>query len=121
MPLITPVIEPQLYAAIAAKCRGLDCEPISINGVDDHVHLLMRLSPAVSIARLLKNIKGSTSRLMTHEITPGESFRWQGAYSAFTVGKDDLPQVIRYIDRQKAHHQEASTQPEWEQLQMEGG
>jgi REP element-mobilizing transposase RayT len=77
-PLITEEIGPRLYAAIAERCRQLQCEPVAIGGTDDHIHLLARLHTTVSIAQLVKEVKGSSSHLMTHEITPHMFFKWQG-------------------------------------------
>ena len=114
LPLITPDIKPRLYAAIAAKCRELKCVPLAIGGVDDHVHLVVRLHTTVPVARLLKEVKGSSSHLVTHEIAPGKFFKWQGAYGAFTFAKADLPQVVTYVERQKEHHTADSLWEEWE-------
>ena len=95
MPLITEAIQPRLYAAIAAKCRELKCAPLAIGGIEDHVHLLVRLHTTVTVATLVQQVKGSSSHLVTHEITPGEFFKWQGAYGAFTLRKEDVPAVER--------------------------
>ncbi len=97
LPLITEAIEPRLYAAIATKCRKLKCEPIAIGGIEDHVHLLTRLHTTVAIATLAKEVKGASSHLVTHEITPDDFFKWQGAYGAFTIRKSEVPQVKAYI------------------------
>ncbi len=69
------------------------------------MHLLLRFPATLEIAKLVKDVKGASSHLMTHELTPGIFFKWQGAYAAFTVGRTDLPRVIAYINDQKAHHQ----------------
>lgn len=114
LPLISPEIERPLYAAILDKCRQLKCEPIAIGGTPDHVHLLLRLHTTVTVANLLKEIKGSSSHLITHEITPGEFFKWQGAYGAFTVSKDAVPRVKVYIEHQKEHHASDQLLPHWE-------
>ena len=65
LPLVTDDIEARLYAAIAAKCRELKCVPLAIGGVEDHVHLVVRLHTTVSVAQLLKGVKGSSSHLVT--------------------------------------------------------
>jgi len=70
LPLITETVESRLYAAIAEKCRKLKCVPLAIGGIDDHIHLLVRLHTTVAIATLVKEVKGSSSHLVTHEITP---------------------------------------------------
>ncbi len=114
LPLITEDIEPRLYAAIAAKCRTLKCEPLAIGGIEEHVHLLARLHTTVAIATLVKEVKGSSSHLVTHEIAPRKFFKWQGAYGAFTLRKSEVPQVKAYILNQKQHHAENNVYDEWE-------
>jgi REP element-mobilizing transposase RayT len=97
LPLITPQVESRLYAAILAKCKELKCELIALGGVEDHVHLLVRIPTTLAVAALLKEVKGVSSHLMTHKITPDEFFKWQGAYGAFTVNKDGVETVAKYI------------------------
>ncbi len=115
LPLITKAVESRLYAAIATKCRQLKCEPLAIGGIEDHVHLLTRLHTTIAIATLAKEVKGSSSHLVTHEIAPGKFFKWQGAYGAFTLRKSEVPQVKAYILNQKQHHVENDLYDEWEQ------
>ena len=94
MPLITDEIEARLYAAIATKCRELKCAPLAIGGIEDHIHLVVRLHTTVPVARLLKEVKGSSSHLVTHAVAPGDFFKWQGSYGAFTFAKADLAGVV---------------------------
>jgi putative transposase len=70
LPLIVPTLEPRLYAAIAEKCRELKCISIAIGGISDHVHLLVQLNPNTPVATLVKEVKGSSSHLVTHVIKP---------------------------------------------------
>jgi putative transposase len=114
LPLITPDVEPQLYAALAAKCKGLGCVPLAIGGVSDHVHLLVHFAPTITISRLIGEMKGSSSHAMTHTIAPGVFFKWQGAYGAFTISKRSVPQVQAYILNQKIHHANQTVLPELE-------
>ena len=114
LPLLTEDIEAQVYAAIASKCRALKCEPLAINGTDDHVHLLVRLHPTISVARLAQEVKGASSHLVTHVLKPGAFFKWQGAYRAFTIQKSDVPRLKAYIQNQKQHHAAKATRAEWE-------
>ena len=84
-PLIQPAIEPRLYGAMRAKCLQLDCPAVAAGGIADHVHLLAKLHPTVTVARLAGEVKGFTSFLVGHELLPGQFFRWQERYSARTV------------------------------------
>lgn len=116
LPLITPAIEPRIYACITQKCRELKCVPLTIGGIEDHVHLLARLHTTTAVATLAKEVKGASSHLVTHEITPDEFFKWQGAYGAFTLRKSDVPQVLAYVRHQKQHHADRALIEEWEQV-----
>jgi len=53
-PLITPAVEPPLYACIAKECRDLKCDVIAIGGTEDHLHAFVRLHSTVSVAALAK-------------------------------------------------------------------
>lgn len=116
LPLITAGVERRLYDAIAAKCRQLKCVPLAIGGVEDHVHLLVRLYRTVPVSKLVKDVKGSSSHLVTHEIMPEEFFKWQGAYGAFTLRKDEMPRVKAYVENQKERHATGDLIAEWERV-----
>ena len=114
LPLLTPEIESRVYACIAAKCRELECNPIAIGGVEDHVHLLVEFQTGIEVRKLMKEVKGASSFLVSHELTPDIFFRWQTGYGAFTVGHKDVPAVKAYIKSQKVHHAQRTIIPEWE-------
>ena len=114
LPLISESIRPRLHAAIATKCRQLRCEPMAIGSVADHIHVLVSLHPTVCVSNLTKEVKGASSHLVTHVITPSEFFKWQGAYRAFTIRKEDVPGVREYIQNQKQHHAENRLLSDWE-------
>jgi putative transposase len=42
--------------------RGLECDPLQVGGVEDHVHILCGLSRKISLAELIKNLKTSSTR-----------------------------------------------------------
>lgn len=118
-PLILPAFEARLYTSITAKCEELKRQSIAIGGDLDHMHLLVRVAPSISIAQLIKDVKGSSSHLMNHEIAPEREFKWQGSYGAFTVSRNALPKAINYIRGQKGHHANRRTFDEWEKCYEE--
>jgi REP element-mobilizing transposase RayT len=120
LPLISEDIKPRIYAAIAEKCRELKCVPLAIGGISDHVHLLVRFYTTIAVADLVKEVKGSSSHLVTHEITPDVFFKWQGAYGAFTIRKSEVSKVMAYIQNQEQHHAKNQLQPEFEQVVEDG-
>ena len=114
-PLIGSGLEERLYECIRGKCRELQCSPLAIGGVEDHVHLLVQLHPTVSVSQLVKRIKGASSRMASNEVVdPGDVFQWQRGYSVFSVGPRGLDAVTAYIQNQKEHHRTNELVPHWE-------
>ena len=107
-------LEARLRAALVAKCGELRCVPLAVGGMPDHMHLLVQVHAAVDVATLVKELKGASSHLITHEVAPGTRFKWQASYGAFTVSPDLVPVVQTYIARQIQHHADGTVQREWE-------
>jgi putative transposase len=104
LPLVTPEVQRTLYQSFRVECQGLNAEIIAVGGMEDHVHLLVRFPTTVSIAKLVQQVKGASSHLITSKT--GEAFRWQGGYGAFTVSKALVPRIREYIRDQEKHHRE---------------
>jgi putative transposase len=117
LPLISSEIEAALYKAIVAKAHELKCDVVAIGGTVDHVHLVVRFPTTLAVAALVKEVKGSSSHLMTHGVAPKQAFKWQGAYGAFTVSKSGVDTVADYIQHQKCHHAENIQIDDWERCE----
>ena len=111
LPLITADVTPRLYAHMAQRCRHLSCVPLAIGGMPDHVHLLVDLHPTVTVALLMKDVKGASSLFMRTLLVPGSFFQWQTGYAAFSVSKRSLPRLQDYIANQEQHHVQGSIIP----------
>ena len=59
---------------------------------------------ALGVADMIEQVKGSSFHLDTHQIKPGELFKWQGSEGAFTVSHDAIDSVAKYIRNQAVHH-----------------
>ena len=104
LPLITPEVQPHIYRCIQAEAARMGCRVGAIGGIADHVHVVVRYPPSVSISGLVKQVKGVSSRLVQQEVRLGEFFKWQGSYGAFSLSQRDLEMVRRYVHRQEEHH-----------------
>lgn len=113
LPLLVGERQRLVYRAIETKCAEMGAEIIALGGVEDHVHLLLRMPPTHSIADLVGQIKGASSHLATHVAdatdTNRDFFKWQGAYGAFSVSAPGLPTVAAYINHQRQHHADGTT------------
>jgi putative transposase len=118
-PLLTPLIEMVVHSFLIDKAKSLGTEMLAINGMEDHVHLLVRLAPKQNISKFVKDLKGSSSHFL-NEVFEGHGvesvivFQWQPGYAVFSVGEKDLPIVRSYIRRQKEHHRKKRIAEEWE-------
>jgi putative transposase len=116
LPLLQGDVQRQVYRAIGARCEELGVQIAALGGVEDHIHLLVLLPVTLSIADLVKYIKGSSSHLLAQHILKQQDgfFKWQGAYGAFSVSPHDKSKVVEYITHQREHHQLGSLNVSWE-------
>ena len=115
LPLITPAIERPLHRCLEDEARAMGCDVLALNGMPDHVHLVVTLPATVTVADLLKQVKGVSSHMVNEALHPPDGFKWQAHYGAFSVSQWDLDRVVAYVRRQKEHHAENSLLPELEE------
>ncbi len=115
-PLITPDIERPLYRCIQKEAQAQNCKVLALNGVADHVHLLVSFPATLTVADLVKQVKGVSSRFVNDQLSPATYFKWQGFYGAFTVSRWDVAKIKNYIKRQKEHHAANDLRPEFEEM-----
>lgn len=70
----------------------------------DHVHLLICITPEVSLSGLVKDIKANTTRYLKQQGFVNDGFCWQEGFGAFSYSKSQMQQVVNYILNQKEHH-----------------
>jgi REP element-mobilizing transposase RayT len=113
-PLITSDLKSRLHEYLGGIVKGLGCVPIEINGMAEHVHLLVRIRPTISVSEFLSKLKSSSSGWGKRQ-TKGR-FAWQAKYGAFTVSESQLGRVRQYIKDQEKHHRKMSFEEEFEAL-----
>ncbi len=70
----------------------------------DHIHILLGMKPTQSLSDLMKQVKQDSSKWINdNKLTP-EKFSWQAGFGAFSYSKDQIPNVIKYIQNQEEHH-----------------
>ena len=81
---------------------------LQINSEPDHIHMLVGMRPHQDMSSLMQIIKSeSTLKINDNKLCPGK-FAWQEGFGAFSYSKKDVPNVIRYIQNQEAHHKKKS-------------
>jgi len=103
-PVITGDVEMRLKQIISEVCSEKDAEMLELEAMPDHVHLLVSVDPQFGIHRLVKAIKGRSSRVLRQEFPHLRSripTLWTNSYFVSTVGGAPLSAVKKYITDQK--------------------
>ena len=85
-------------------CAELDATLLESEVMPDHVHILVEVDPQFGIHRLVKALKGRSSRLLRSEF-PWLKSRlptlWTNSYFVSTTGGVPLSVIMQYIENQK--------------------
>jgi len=94
----------RLQELIHQIAHELQSEVIELEIMPDHVHLLIEVDPQFGIHRLVKRLKGTTSRVLRREFPRLKSripILWTNSYFVATVGGAPLEVIKQYIEQQK--------------------
>lgn len=112
-PHIDVDLRPKLFPYMGGIVRSIGGSALLINGVADHVHMLMSLPARLTMADAMRLIKTNSSKWI-HEQSPARSsFSWQTGYGAFSVSKSTVNDVSAYIANQEQHHQKMTFKEEF--------
>lgn len=111
--LIKPEFKEDLYKYISGIVRNQGQKLIANNGVEDHVHILIGLRPAMALADLVREIKADSTNFINKKKLVHGRFSWQEGYGAFSYGHSQLETIIRYIQNQEKHHARRSFRAEY--------
>ena len=106
-------IQKEMHAYLGGISKKLDCSPVIVGGVEDHVHLLCRLARTISQADWVKEIKRVSSIWIKQREPSLTAFAWQGGYGAFSVSASAIDKTCEYIMGQQEHHKKKTFQDEY--------
>ena len=107
--IITLRVEPVLFQYLTNKAVENDVLVYAINGWYEHVHMVVSIPPKLSVADTVKRLKGASAYYINEQDLLKEKFVWQRGYGVLTVGERQLEKAIDYVERQKIHHHEQTT------------
>ena len=99
----------------------MQCDPILINGTEDHVHILCNLSRTVALSKLVEEIKRQSSKWIKEQGLGFQDFFWQGGYGVFSVSQSNVDVVRAYVADQEEHHRKFSFQDEFRAMCQKHG
>lgn len=102
--VLTAPIDARLKELLESKAKDLNANILEMEIMPDHVHILISCDPQFGIHRIVKHLKGYTSRVLRSEfkqLTSRIPSLWTNSYFVATVGNVSLETVKRYIELQK--------------------
>ena len=94
----------ELYKYISGIIKNNGHKVLAINGMHDHVHVFFGMRPSQSLADLMQDVKGDSSKWINQKGFINGKFSWQEGYGGFSYSKSQVNNVIDYIKRQEIHH-----------------
>lgn len=117
--LIHPSWKEELYMYITGITKENGHKLLAINGMSDHIHILIGLRPTQSISDLMQDIKGGSSKWINLKKFLKVKFEWQEGYGAFSYSKSQITNIIQYIKNQENHHRAKSFREEYLEILKE--
>ena len=105
-----------VFKYMAGIIKSKNQKPIIVNGVTDHVHLFIGLSPSVCLSDLIRDVKNNSTNYITSNKLVKGRFRWQEGFGAFSYSHSHIENVYRYILNQEEHHRQKKFRDEYLKL-----
>jgi putative transposase len=106
----------EIHEYLGGICRKLDSPTLVVGGVEDHAHLLCRMSRTHTIADLVRELKRASSKRVKEKDHRLADFHWQDGYGAFSVSPSHVEVLRAYVANQAEHHKKVSFQDEYRRL-----
>ncbi|WP_433814406.1 IS200/IS605 family transposase [Flavobacterium johnsoniae] len=111
--LISKKWKDEMYKYITGIITNQKQKLIAINGMPDHIHILVGIKPNISLSDLVRDIKSSSSKFINEQKWINGKFEWQNGFGAFSYGHSQLTNVIKYIENQEEHHKTKTFKEEY--------
>lgn len=105
--------EDELFKYITGIIQNRGQKLLAINGVADHIHILIGMRPTCCLSDLVREVKKASTVFVNEKKFARTHFQWQNGYGAFSYSQSAMSNVIRYIERQKEHHRKKSFREEY--------
>jgi len=101
---------------ITGVVKNYDCKLYAIYANTEHLHFLVSRSPEFSEAQLVNTIADSSQKFINENNLSIGVFKWQNSSSAFSVSKNDVDKVCKYILNQEEHHRKITFSEEYDKF-----
>jgi REP element-mobilizing transposase RayT len=97
-------IRPNVFEYMSGILTNQKHKSIIINGLSNHVHILIGLNPSISVSDTVHEVKRSSTLFINRERLFSSKFSWQEGYGAFSYSRSQISDIYKYIENQEEHH-----------------
>jgi putative transposase len=102
-----------VYKYITGVVQERKHKMIAINGMSDHIHFFVGLSPDKSISDLVQEAKAAATKYIKKQDWMKFEFSWQRGFGAFSYARSKISNVATYIENQEEHHKNRTFREEY--------
>jgi REP element-mobilizing transposase RayT len=103
----------ELHQYITGIIQNKTHKMLQVNSMPDHLHMLIGFRPDENMSQLVQIVKSESTKWINEQQLCNEKFGWQDGFGAFSYSKSHVPNVIRYIQNQEAHHRKQTFREEY--------
>ena len=103
----------ELYRYIWGIIKNKNSVLYRVNGMEDHVHVLLSLHPTIALSDFMREMKAETSKMLKRTAGFEQFTAWSEGYAALSYSLKDKETIINYIKNQREHHKTMSFRDEY--------
>lgn len=115
-PFLREDIRKEVFAFMASIAQTRRVEVVAINGVSDHVHLVLMPRVDMATSDLVRTLKAVSSKWIRNRFRDLPHFGWQSGYGVYSVSRSNLDAVFQYVANQEEHHKTMTYEEEYSAL-----
>lgn len=103
----------EIYKYTTGNTSNRGQELITSNGMPDHIHVFVGMTPAIALSALVRDIKAGSSGFINENAWIRGRFNWQEGFGGFSYSHSQIDEVAKYILNQEEHHRKKSFKEEY--------
>jgi REP element-mobilizing transposase RayT len=113
LPTLSLAYSDELYRYIWGIIKNKNSVLYRINGMEDHVHILLSLHPTIALSDFIREMKVETSKMLKRTVGFEKFTAWSEGYAALSYSLKDKEVIINYVKNQQEHHKTVSFRDEY--------
>jgi putative transposase len=103
----------EIFTFVSNLVIDLGHKPIAVNGMPEHLHILIGFNPDKSPSETIREIKSATMQYINSKKWFTAPFRWEPGFGAFSYSKSQLGKAMAYIRNQEEFHRNQTIRDEY--------